>query len=210
MKDRFLYLDLGNVIFNFSGGLEALSQKFGVQQQQVEQLFAKYDDEICSGRMQPSELLRMYETQFGKSSNVTDFGQWWASFFSPIKPTHQLIQDAVTNGIKVGLISNIYPTVFPRLLENGSIPNVNYDSVVLSCDEGVVKPDRKIFEIAQSRAMVKPSNIHYLDDLGVNIDIARQMGWNSKQFIPSRPNDAIVEIRNDLKLPNSYMNPEVR
>lgn len=206
MDKPFIYFDLGKVVFDFSGGLDALAQKLQVSIEDVEGTFRQYDNDICRGELQPSDLLSKYETQFGRPTGISDFATWWASFFTPIQQTHQLIRDAKEHGYRIGILSNIYPTVFPKLLDVSAVPNIDWDSVVLSCELGSVKPEKEIFRVAQERS--GSQQLYLLDDLQTNVEMARTLGWRGTIFNPRKPNLAIAEIRRELDLPILTSSPE--
>jgi len=51
-----------------------------------------------------------------------------------------------------------------------------FDAVVESSRVGVRKPDRRFYEIACNELAIEPSDAVFLDDLGVNLKPAREMG----------------------------------
>lgn len=206
MDKPFIYFDLGKVVFDFSGGLDALARKLQAPIEDVERTFRQFDNDICRGELQPSDLLRKYEAQFSRPTEISDFATWWASFFSPIQQTHQLVRDAKENGHKVGILSNIYPTVFPKLLDVNAIPNVDWDSIVLSCELGTVKPEKEIFRIAKERS--GSQQLYLVDDLQTNVEMARSLGWKGAIFNPSDPDRTVNEIRRELNLPILTSSPE--
>jgi putative hydrolase of the HAD superfamily len=54
-----------------------------------------------------------------------------------------------------------------------------FDDVVESSVVGVRKPDQRFYEVACERAGVEPSEVVFLDDLGVNLKPARAMGMTT-------------------------------
>jgi len=54
-----------------------------------------------------------------------------------------------------------------------------FDVVVESSVVGVRKPDQRFYEVACERAAVQPSEVVFLDDLGVNLKPARLMGMTT-------------------------------
>ncbi|MBK6661099.1 MAG: HAD-IA family hydrolase [Proteobacteria bacterium] len=51
-----------------------------------------------------------------------------------------------------------------------------FDVIIESSKEGIRKPDPRIYQMACERIGVTPSSIVYLDDLGINLKPARDMG----------------------------------
>ncbi len=182
MKKPFVYFDLGNVIFDFTQSIKELSNILHVSHLDIWEMFKVHDSYTCKGQLHPDELLRMYEAETGTTSGIDDFVTWWTSFFRPIKETHEFIIEAKKHDISIGVISNIYPNVYPKLFELGLIPDVNYDAVVLSCDIGFTKPEKDIFHLAQKSANTE--DIVFIDDCLENVEMAKSLNWDARQFEP--------------------------
>ncbi len=66
------------------------------------------------------------------------------------------------------------------------------DVAIYSHEEGVRKPDPRIFAIASERLGVPPSEIIFLDDLSENVDAARACGFHAVLFTST--SQAIADI----------------
>lgn len=58
----------------------------------------------------------------------------------------------------------------------------HFDSVTISAEEGVMKPDPRIFEIALRRAGAEPHEAVFVDDFATNVEGARQVGMLAIHF----------------------------
>lgn len=58
-----------------------------------------------------------------------------------------------------------------------------FDQVIESSKEGIRKPDPRIYELACARMQVAPSEVVYLDDLGINLRPARAMGMETIKVV---------------------------
>ena len=67
------------------------------------------------------------------------------------------------------------------------------DEMIISAEEGIVKPDERIYQIALDKLGVEPEETVFLDDLRVNVEAARQLGIKAVQFF--NPSQAISDIR---------------
>ena len=65
-------------------------------------------------------------------------------------------------GIKIGLISNWDERLRPLLADLGLARD--FDAVIISCEEGVSKPDPAIFKIAAERLGVQPPGVLHVGD----------------------------------------------
>jgi 2-haloacid dehalogenase len=57
-----------------------------------------------------------------------------------------------------------------------------FEDVVVSGEEGLVKPDRRIYEITAARVAFEPSEILFFDDRQDNVDAARAFGFDAERF----------------------------
>ncbi len=74
-----------------------------------------------------------------------------------------------------------------------------FDHVIESSKVGVRKPERRFYEIACKRAGVAPTSCVFLDDLGINLKTAKQMGMATIK-VTSGP-QALAELAALLNLP---------
>ena len=74
----------------------------------------------------------------------------------------------------------------------------HFDVVVESSKVGVRKPDRRFYELACELVGIDPPEAVFLDDLGVNLKPAREMGMTTIKVID--PDDALAELERVLDL----------
>lgn len=53
---RFAYFDLGGVVFNFSGGLEQISQDIHIPFEEIVAYWRSLDNQICLGDLTPQDF----------------------------------------------------------------------------------------------------------------------------------------------------------
>ena len=73
-----------------------------------------------------------------------------------------------------------------------------FDHVLQSSKEGMRKPQPEFYLLACERMEVKPSEVVYLDDLGINLKPARQLGMTTIKVISE--NQAIEDLSKVLEL----------
>lgn len=72
-------------------------------------------------------------------------------------------------------------------------PLARFDAVVVSGIEGVVKPDRRIYEITAERIAHDPAEVLFFDDRQDNVDAARAFGFDAERFeSAARVRDALA------------------
>lgn len=73
-----------------------------------------------------------------------------------------------------------------------------FDAVIESSKIGVRKPDPKFYRIACDTIGITPEEAVFLDDLGVNLKPARQMGMTTIKVVD--PHEALVELGSVLEI----------
>jgi len=71
-----------------------------------------------------------------------------------------------------------------------------FDEIIVSGEEGIKKPDPRIYEIALTRIGVKPEAAVFVDDFIENIEAARQLGINAIHF--QSPSQALGDLEGML------------
>jgi epoxide hydrolase-like predicted phosphatase len=67
------------------------------------------------------------------------------------------------------------------------------DTVIISAEEGLAKPDERIFHLALERLGVVAQEALFIDDLAVNVEAARRVGIKSVHF--QKTDQAVEEIK---------------
>lgn len=86
-----------------------------------------------------------------------------------------------TAGKKVGVLSNM-PSGVAAVFRRDLPWLARLDSVVLSCDLGVCKPDPQIYRTSLEQLAVAPERVLFLDDKQYNIDGAQAIGMQGALF----------------------------
>ncbi len=85
------------------------------------------------------------------------------------------IREKKQNGSKIAVLSNVAQYSFDQFFSKEEQAEL-FDEVVLSGNEGVGKPDARIFEIACERLGENPENCIFVDDLPENVLAAEKLG----------------------------------
>ncbi|PIN69074.1 hypothetical protein COV94_03355 [Candidatus Woesearchaeota archaeon CG11_big_fil_rev_8_21_14_0_20_57_5] len=84
-------------------------------------------------------------------------------------------------GIRIGVLSNTErPAVDYFLPQFTRDIGLRFDSLVLSCDVGCVKPEDAIYAIAELMMGVSGEELLFLDDREENVVAARNRGWQAE------------------------------
>ena len=76
-----------------------------------------------------------------------------------------------------------------------------FDGIVVSGEEKLIKPDRRIYEVLLDRHKLNAEESVFIDDNHANIKTAQELGFNAILF------DNIVNVRGQLSAVLQYNNP---
>ncbi len=84
-------------------------------------------------------------------------------------------------GYLTGILSNAWGNLRSALQDDWKIADA-FDFITTSAEEGVMKPDPRIYHIALERAGVAPQQAVFIDDFPHNIEGARAVGMHAILF----------------------------
>ena len=93
-----------------------------------------------------------------------------------------------------GVISNAWPNLRAYIAENKF--DDAFDSLTISAEVGVMKPQPKIFQLALEQAKVQASEAVFVDDTPANIEAANTLGMHGILF--RDPRETLAELKNFL------------
>ena len=102
--------------------------------------------------------------------------------------------------LKTGLLTNNFTVTGDSRAGDGYAPVLElFDAVVQSSLAGCRKPDPRFYKIACEMLDIEPDEAVFLDDLGVNLKPARQMGMTTIKVV--EPDAAIAELEEVVGFP---------
>lgn len=193
----FLYLDVnGCLVRFFHAAFTQLSLETGAPSDVIESSFWHYNDAVCRGEMTMDEFNQLFAEKLGIAE--LDWSDYYMDAIEPITEMHELVNWA-SEHYRVGLLTNIMPGLVSAMLADGKLPNVDYDVIIDSSEVGAIKPEEKIYEIAQDRAGVAPEQILFVDDGRTNLMAAERLGWKVLWFDDYRPSESTSRVRSALE-----------
>lgn len=70
------------------------------------------------------------------------------------------------------------------------------EDIIISAEEGIIKPDPRIYQIALERLGADPETTLFIDDYPPNVEAAREMGMKAVHFVENK--QAIQRIKSYL------------
>lgn len=194
---RFVYFDVNGVLVRFfHRAFTEIARRTHHPADAVETLFWRYNDVANRGQM----TLADFNAVMGQELEVEGF-DWQQYYMENVEPMPQIkeLVSWVSEHYEVGLLSNNMPGFIDILRQKGAIPDVNYRAVVDSSKVGAVKPEQRIYEVAQQLSGVEPKEILFIDDSRTNLIVADRMSWHVLWFDDYHPAESIDKIKKSLE-----------
>jgi FMN phosphatase YigB (HAD superfamily)/DNA-binding XRE family transcriptional regulator len=193
----FIYFDVNGCLVRFyQRAFTKLAEASGAPSDTVETAFWHYNDDVCRGSMSLGDFNAYLAERLGVVS--VDWQDQYLSTAEPILPMQELLVWA-SERYKVGLLTNIMPGFLDAMFQQGHLPTLPYSSVIDSSVVGAIKPEPKIYEIAQQKAGCLPEEILLIDDSRANLMAAEKAGWHVLWFDDSRLEEAVERVRTVLE-----------
>lgn len=109
------------------------------------------------------------------------YGRFQEMIPGAIGGTVAVFEELKAAGVPVHGLTNFGSETFAATRPRFDFLN-RFDVVVVSGDEGVIKPDPRIYEILVERAGLDPARTAFVDDSPRNIEAARAMGFRAHLF----------------------------
>ena len=144
-----------------------------------------------------SEIIPPLEKQYPAYSDKIKIYQtrWPEMVRGEISESIKILREIQSNNFPVYGLTNWGAETFPIVFEQFEFLR-RLDGIVVSGDEKLAKPDPRIFEILIKRFALKPESSIFIDDNIMNIQSAKEIGFETIHFVSPE------NLRNDLQLLN--------
>jgi glucose-1-phosphatase len=196
MAIKALIWDLGGVIQRTEdyGSRDALAAQWGMTRHEIETFVyggdpgikaqsgqVPYDQHwlhLCSLKGWDPSYIPEFQAAFWKG-DVTDWEL--IDFIRSLRPAY-----------KTGLLSNAFSELRRLVTDEWRFADA-FDVMVISAEEGIMKPDPQIYQTTLARLGVQPEEAVFIDDMLRNVDGARQVGMQAIHFKNS------AQVRQELR-----------
>ncbi|QRK12476.1 HAD family phosphatase [Archangium violaceum] len=188
---RAVILDLGNVLVFHDNGLlfRKLGARAGLSPAEAEsRLLATSWTPANRGLLGPEGLRREICRSLGVDLPMDEFNALWNCHFTIHEAVLPRVEGLVGR-VKLVLLSNtnVLHVAYLRPL----LPVLErFDSLVLSCEVGHVKPEPAIYKEALARAGCAPEEAAFFDDVNEYVQAANALGIRGHLFTTAQSFDA--------------------
>lgn len=180
-----ILFDMGGVIFDQD--TEQAFRRFAAAGIDTDLYMGKFGQrgfflDLELGRIDETEFCRLMAEATGRREVPHDEAAYcWQGFFSSTPVARLRALETLRKDFRLGLLSNTNPfmmelTDSPRLSSDGLPISHYFDSLFLSYEMRLYKPDRAIYEEALRRDGMKAEETLFIDDSLKNVEGARAVG----------------------------------
>ena len=194
---RFVYFDVNGTLVRFyQRAFTDAAQDLGVAADVIETLFWRHNEGLCSGRNSLEDFNREISKELG--ATAFDWHKYYMENVQAMPGMDELLRWCAQH-YEVGILSNNAAGFIDELRRKKLIPDVEFKTIVDSCQVGAVKPEPKIYELAQELAAAEAAEILLVDDTRSFLTAADRAGWQVLWFDEDDPEDSIDRIKKYLE-----------
>lgn len=193
----FIYFDVnGCLVHFFQRAFAELAADTGASADIIETAYWHYNDDACRGVISLDDFNAELAGRVGLEK--VEWQKYYLKVVEPIAQMQELLKWA-SERYKVGLLTNTMSGLLGTMRRSGQVPDLDYDVVIDSSEIGTIKPESKIYEVAQERAGCPPGEILLVDDSRVNLMAAEKHGWHVLWFDDARADESTGHVREALE-----------
>jgi glucose-1-phosphatase len=185
MEIKTIFYDLGNVLVTVDGkkAVQALRERCEVSPRGIATcLIQSGYEQYELGLVSTEGFFRGLKDALGFDGTIEELGQICSDIFAPI-PRNIELAYATSKRYQVGILSNTNQVHIDFISRQFDL--LDFFTVrVYSYQEGVRKPDTRIYERAAQKYQAAPEQILFIDDLAENVQTARALNWKVIQYRP--------------------------
>ena len=178
-----LVFDMGNVLIEWNSEkiLKAITEDIHLQDLLRKEVFETgLWVETDEGVKTREEVIEIVTGKLGEDyrNEITQLLRYWYKYADVFTKVQDRIIELSKSDYSIYILSNTAYT-FYDLVKEGYIPAASIaKGIVLSCEEKVLKPNEKIYNILLERYNLDPHDTMFFDDLSENIWGAARCGIN--------------------------------
>ncbi|RMF70392.1 MAG: HAD family phosphatase [Alphaproteobacteria bacterium] len=123
------------------------------------------------------------------------YERWDETIAGPIWGSVALLEALHARGVPLYAITNYSAETFPRARQQFPFLG-RFRDIVVSGEEGVVKPDPVIFTRAIARFGIRPETALFIDDSPANVEAAAECGFRTHRFVTPQDLCAVLARAN--------------
>jgi len=141
------------------------------------------------------EFCRRFEAEARDAGGVLDAAAVMGLLGGSVRPAMVEAVRRCHERLKTGLLTKNFVTEERETANHSDVFEL-FDVIIESSKAGVRKPDPRFYRMACDALGIEPSEAVFLDDLGINLKPAREMGMTTIKVVD--PSSALAELESVL------------
>jgi len=186
---RLILFDLGGVLVPLAPKYreDCFAREFGINQDRFQSfLKSTVPEQFNTGKLDAVDFYREAQQYFGMNFRKSVFKGCWMKLIADFYPENLILAGSLRDsGFRVGILSNTDPWHW-EYIRSLAPAFTDFDPVFTSFELGMQKPDSGIFSAICDDQQLHPAEILLIDDSAVNLEAARNSGWQVHHLVDSR------------------------
>ena len=200
MVIRAVFFDFGGVLMRteFQAPRQHLAERFKLDYDDIDKIVFGSESARRASVGEITEEAHWVEVLKRLKRPASEIKSFSDEFFGGDIMDHNLVEyiRSLRGRIQTGLISNAWSGL-REFITKEKIIDI-FDTVVISAEVGVIKPEAKIYDIALEQAKVSAKEAVFVDDMKVNIEACEKAGMRGILF--KDPQKTIDQLNQILKI----------
>lgn len=186
MGIRGVIFDLGGVLVRTEDFVprQELAARFGMTFHELEELvfYAESGEKAQLGEITVEQ--HWENVRKALSIPLAEFPTFQKDFWNGDRLDEDLIAyiRLLRGNYRTALLSNAFSNLRTVITERWRFADA-FDTMVISAEEGMMKPDPRIFHLALNRLKLAPAETVFIDDNLLNVEAANAIGLHAIRFI---------------------------
>tara|TARA_R110002049_G_scaffold2750_7_gene22086 strand:- start:26228 stop:26878 length:651 start_codon:yes stop_codon:yes gene_type:complete len=197
---QFVYFDLGNILVRFDEQIACAnaSNLFDVAAEKIHAAVygSGQQTRYEHGELSGEEFATSIREQVGRTIQQMPTQRLLdalSDMFTPIDSMQQIVHSVHQAGVPFGILSNTCAAHWDWITrQQWPVMQEAYRETILSFEAGAMKPNKRIYQLAEASAEVARERILFVDDRTENVQAAKQRGWQAVECIGGEPVAAVL------------------
>lgn len=189
---------VAGVVFDFGGVMTTSTMpervrkcvdELGIDWSHLETGFAKYRRLMDGGFITIDQMYSLIwadaDVELSAEMKARILEEDYASFMEGYRNLRTLawMKELKARGYRIGILTNMPPSMAPRFKRTFADFIAVADAMVISGEEGMFKPQKRIYDLLKTRIGLSSSELCFVDDAQANCDGAMDAGWRAIRFL---------------------------
>ncbi|MFH0943313.1 MAG: HAD family phosphatase [Candidatus Beckwithbacteria bacterium] len=180
---KAVVFDIGGVLCEWKEICRKFAKESGIEAGRFLEVFTKLSlDPVTGsdlGRISLDEFFEKLSSDLGVAEKAKDWRKRFVLGYKRIEPTYKLVEE-LKGKFKLAILTNAKIGLWDEWKE-GKLRE-NFEVIVDSSEEHVIKPDERIFQILLDRLKLKSEECLFIDDDEKNTQAAEKLGFRTVHF----------------------------